>query len=310
MAMLVQLVNEFSESYQQAKEMKNTVDFGDLEHFALKILTREADGRTVPTDAALELSHQYEEILIDEYQDSNQVQETILTSISRERAGQPNVFMVGDVKQSIYKFRLAKPELFMEKYATYSLEESRYQRIDLHKNFRSRPEVLDSVNYLFRRLMSSELGDIEYDDDAALYAGASFAEYSPEGRAAEGRVAEGRAAEGRAAEGRVAEDRVAEGRAADVSAAECPSAGHRAMDAQVILVHPGDDVKAQEESDSEDLTAQELEASAVALRIRELVDGPDPLYVIDKESGSYRKACYGDMVILLRTISGLRQIPL
>ncbi len=276
MAMLVSLVKEFSESYQQAKETKNTVDFGDLEHFALKILTREEDGRIVPTDAALELSHQYEEILIDEYQDSNQVQETILTSISRERAGQPNVFMVGDVKQSIYKFRLAKPELFMEKYATYSLEESRYQRIDLHKNFRSRPEVLDSVNFLFRRLMSSDLGDIEYDDDAALYAGAAFPEFSP---------GAGEAGGGNSVVGSIA-------------------VGHCAVDAQVILVHPGDDAGAREESDNEDLTAQELEAQAVALRIRELVDGESPLYVIDKESGSYRRACYGDIVILLRTMSG------
>lgn len=263
MAVLVQLVKEFSEKYQQAKEAKNTVDFGDLEHFALKILIREEEGEIVPTSAALELSHQYEEILIDEYQDSNQVQETILTSISRERAGHPNVFMVGDVKQSIYKFRLAKPELFMEKYESYSLDDSRYQRIDLHKNFRSRPEVLDSVNFLFRRLMTKDLGDIEYDDDAALYAGAAFPEF--EGAA---------------------------------------KGGSRAVDAEVLLIHPGDDAELSRSADNEDLTSQELEAQAVALRIHELVDGPEPLYVIDKESGSYRQAAYGDMVILLRTMSG------
>lgn len=297
MAVLVQLVKEFSEKYQQAKEAKNTVDFGDLEHFALKILIREEAGEIIPTSAALELSHQYEEILIDEYQDSNQVQETILTSISRERAGHPNVFMVGDVKQSIYKFRLAKPELFMEKYGSYSLDDSQYQRIDLHKNFRSRPEVLDGVNFLFRRLMTKDLGDIEYDDDAALYAGASFPEFEGASSAAEpaGAVRVPECA---------SQDASKAGSSADVAESAAAKCGHRAVDVQVLLIHPGDDEESAQSADNEDLTSQELEAQAVALRIHELVDGPEPLYVIDKESGSYRKAVYGDMVILLRTMSG------
>ena len=96
--------------------------------------------------------------MIDEYQDSNFVQETILTSVSGQAEGKNNIFMVGDVKQSIYSFRLSRPELFMQKYNTYSLEDSDRQRIDLHKNFRSRGEVLDSVNYIFRRIMKKRNG--------------------------------------------------------------------------------------------------------------------------------------------------------
>ena len=103
-------------------------------------------GPGVPSQAAGELSGQYEEILVDEYQDSNLVQETLIQSISRERLGQPNVFMVGDVKQSIYRFRLARPELFMEKYDTYSREESSHQMIELQQNFRSRASVLTCIN--------------------------------------------------------------------------------------------------------------------------------------------------------------------
>src|SRR5699024_11027699 len=121
-----------------------------------------------------EYQEQFDEVMIDEYQDSNLVQETILTSVSKVSRGSYDIFMVGDVKQSIYRFRLSRPELFMEKYNTYSLTDSERQRIDLHKNFRSRREVLDSVNYVFRRLMRREFGGIEYDDNAALYPGADF----------------------------------------------------------------------------------------------------------------------------------------
>lgn len=152
----------FMEAYQERKEEKNLLDFNDLEHYALKILTKEP--------IAEELSRYYEEILIDEYQDSNLVQETLLNSISREKFGQPNVFMVGDVKQSIYKFRLARPELFMEKFNTYQ-KDGDYVRVDLKKNFRSRESVLEAINYIFSGIMKKNLGNIEYDKDAALYPG-------------------------------------------------------------------------------------------------------------------------------------------
>ena len=174
MRTLVSLVKRFSDLFSEKKRSRNMIDFSDMEQFALAILTVEQDGKLIPSPAAGEYQDRFEEVMIDEYQDSNLVQETILTSVSRMSRGGYNVFMVGDVKQSIYSFRLSRPELFMEKYDTYSLADSEKQRIDLHKNFRSRPEVLDSVNYIFRQIMGRDLGGIEYDDSAALYVGADF----------------------------------------------------------------------------------------------------------------------------------------
>lgn len=172
---LIDLTLEFMDAFAQKKRQKNLVDFSDMEHFALEILVRRGeDGNIQYTEAAEEFSDRFEEILIDEYQDSNLVQETLLTSVSRIRRGVHNIFMVGDVKQSIYRFRLARPELFMEKYETYSLEDGPCQRIDLHRNFRSRPEVLSGVNFIFRQIMGKALGGVEYDQAAALYPGASF----------------------------------------------------------------------------------------------------------------------------------------
>lgn len=266
MKMLTELVKEFSQKYQEAKEAKNIVDFGDLEHFALKILTEHRNDCFEPTEVALELSEQYEEILIDEYQDSNQVQETILNSISRERKGRPNMFMVGDVKQSIYKFRLAKPELFMEKYKTYPSRDDRYQRVELHKNFRSRNIVLESVNFLFRKLMAADLGDIDYDDDAALYPGAEF---------------------------KVPENK-------ELVWSDC---------CEMLLVTPSHECKEKlpDSSDIEDgvsMTSQELEAYGIAARINEMVNSEHPLNILDKNTGEFRPVTYGDIVILLRTMSG------
>ena len=184
MRTLAWLVNRFAELFAEKKRSRNMIDFSDMEQFALEILTVEKDGELVPSPAAGEYQERFEEVMIDEYQDSNLVQETILTSVSRMSKGGYNVFMVGDVKQSIYSFRLSRPELFMEKYRTYSLEDHVKQRIDLHKNFRSRAEVLDSVNYLFRQIMGKDLGGIEYDDGAALYVGADFPELPGEARSA------------------------------------------------------------------------------------------------------------------------------
>ncbi len=180
--MLLELAEEFSAKFQEAKEEKNLVDFNDLEHFALEVLTGGSlDHR--PGAVADELSEIYEEILVDEYQDSNEVQETLIRCVSRERFRTPNVFMVGDVKQSIYKFRLAKPELFLEKYESYGKEDGLYQKIELHKNFRSRPEVLSSINDVFYRIMTKQLGNIKYTDDAALYPGAEFPALPVDGQA-------------------------------------------------------------------------------------------------------------------------------
>ena len=171
---LVDLTLRFMERYREKKKEKNILDFADLEHYALEILVNHTEEGDVRTEAAKELSRQFAEIMIDEYQDSNLVQEKLLTSVSRVEEGVYNIFMVGDVKQSIYRFRLSRPEIFMDKYNTYDKSESKKQRIDLHKNFRSRKEVLDSVNFIFRQIMTEDLGGIDYDDDAALNVGADY----------------------------------------------------------------------------------------------------------------------------------------
>ena len=174
--MLVKLTKDFAERFQAKKREKNVLDFSDMEHFALDILLKKEGETYVPSQAARELSEKYDEVLLDEYQDSNLVQEILMQTVSGWVNERKNIFMVGDVKQSIYRFRLARPELFMEKYKSYSLEDSPEQRIDLHKNFRSRPEVLESVNFIFRQIMGEDLGGIAYDEAAALYPGASFPE--------------------------------------------------------------------------------------------------------------------------------------
>ena len=168
------LVNDFSVKFEEKKRAQNMIDFSDMEQYALRILAEKKNGMLVPTEIAREYQEQFVEIMIDEYQDSNLIQETILTSVSGIRDGRYNIFMVGDVKQSIYRFRLSRPELFMGKYDSYSLEDEKEQRIDLHKNFRSRREVLDSVNFIFRQIMIRELGGIKYDKNNALNVGASF----------------------------------------------------------------------------------------------------------------------------------------
>lgn len=172
---LVDLTLAFMKLYKEKKKEKNILDFGDLEHYALEILIHHTKEKDERTDAARELSKKFEEIMIDEYQDSNLVQEKLLTSVSKIEDGIYNIFMVGDVKQSIYRFRLARPDLFMEKFKTYPQEAGENcLRIDLHKNFRSRAEVLEGVNYLFYQIMGEDLGGVEYDSTAALYPGRTF----------------------------------------------------------------------------------------------------------------------------------------
>lgn len=172
MEALIALTKEFMVQFAAAKSDKNLIDFADIEHFTLKILVDEATG--LPTPVAKEYQEQFAEVMVDEYQDSNYVQEALLTAVSRQSAGENNMFMVGDVKQSIYRFRLARPELFMDKYNRYTLEESENQRIDLHNNFRSRHQVLSFTNDIFYHIMDEDMGNIVYDSAAALYPGASF----------------------------------------------------------------------------------------------------------------------------------------
>ena len=178
---LSRLTIRFIEEFDAAKRKAGVIDFNDMEHFALNILvhhesrTEESPEINEPTAAALEYRSFFKEVLIDEYQDSNNVQELLLSVISGDQPGTYDRFMVGDVKQSIYKFRLARPEIFMEKLDTYSKEKTAsLRRIDLHMNFRSRSEVLDSTNYIFRQAMARDLGGVAYDSDAMLVTGADY----------------------------------------------------------------------------------------------------------------------------------------
>ncbi|MBQ3797957.1 MAG: helicase-exonuclease AddAB subunit AddA [Butyrivibrio sp.] len=195
---LCRLTLRYKELFDEKKREKHLIDFSDMEHFALNILVNhpsddeciglsaeEILDKCTPSPVALEYRDYYREVLIDEYQDSNNVQELILRSISGDDPAVSERFMVGDVKQSIYKFRLARPEIFMEKLDTYSKEEgSADHRIDLHKNFRSRKEVLEITNYIFEKIMGRDLGSVAYDEDARLVTGALYEtpkmEVSPE----------------------------------------------------------------------------------------------------------------------------------
>ncbi|MBC8080280.1 MAG: UvrD-helicase domain-containing protein [Gorillibacterium sp.] len=201
---LVQLVLTFAEQFGLAKREKGLVDFSDLEHYALQILCIEMDEQGVhqPSLAAMEYREHYEEVLLDEYQDTNRVQEAIVGLIAR--TGKGNRFMVGDVKQSIYRFRLAEPGLFLSKYKAYRQDDStpcreeqlleqpvhRYtgvgpaegRRIDLARNFRSRRQVVDGVNYLFRQIMEESVGEIHYDRSAELVCGAIYPELDEDHR--------------------------------------------------------------------------------------------------------------------------------
>ena len=245
---LAEVTERFIDAFAERKQDKNLVDFSDLEHFALEILVEEETGK--PTETAKEFQNAYEEIMIDEYQDSNYVQETILRAISREAVGQNNLFMVGDVKQSIYRFRLARPELFMEKFDTYETTDAPCQRIDLHKNFRSRDSVLTFTNDIFYQIMKRNLGGVDYTDEAALYCGADY----PAGEK---------------------ED---------------------AFDSEILLTT----TQELEEGTKQQISKQELEAKLIADRIRKMVGKEE---VVDEETGEFRKVRYGDIVILLRSLS-------
>jgi len=178
---LVRLTLAFRQKYTEAKQDKNLLDFSDLGHYALQILLENKNGEYVPSEAAGILRGRFDRIMVDEYQDSNQIQERLLWAISgvhdksaENPEGKPNVFTVGDVKQSIYSFRQARPQLFMDKYDAYGQGDPAYQKIILKRNFRSRPHVLDAVNSVFEWCMHKNFGRIEYDADAALHAGLAY----------------------------------------------------------------------------------------------------------------------------------------
>ena len=275
---LVSVTKKFMACYDSGKKEKNLLDFNDLEHMALQILAvKEEDGKTGPTAAAKALSDRFDEIMIDEYQDSNLIQEAVLTSVSGAWRDNPNVFMVGDVKQSIYRFRMACPDLFMEKYETYGAE-GKAQKIDLAKNFRSRKCVLDAINVLFAGLMHKESTEVEYDAAASLYFGASY----PEEKAAHSTEvlfvnASSDAEDGLSEEGEE----------------EFPWQNTEAESGEAALPVGEEDGLSREEK-----TLVQAEALAVANRIKQLRQS-------DLTIGSEERSIgYGDIVILLRTMSG------
>lgn len=277
--MLLDLVLEFDRRLLATKQERHLIDFSDMEHYALQILLKrekvEETGsigtdraktkyRIVPSDVAMEYRQYFQEILIDEYQDSNLVQEYLLSAISGEEEGRYNRFMVGDVKQSIYKFRLARPELFLEKYDTYQ-ETGDLCRIDLAKNFRSRIQVVDAVNDVFSRIMSREIGGIAYDDKAALYPGAVYPAQEDPAYGSELLLI----------------------RKPEKGEREESGIGEQHAEGAGVLVDY-DNVR-------------QLEALAIAARIKQLKGS---LKVMEKSTGELRPVRYSDMVILLRTTSG------
>ena len=180
---MILLVKEFEEEYLLERKKRGIISFPDMEHYALNILCTKTDDGVIPSKIAQEYRDSINEILMDEYQDCNRVQDLIMKSVSREGCDAfNNRFMVGDVKQSIYKFRMANPQLFINKYNSYSVNDpdsqcaDAYHRINLHKNFRSRKTVIDTVNDLFGQIMLSDLGEVEYDEDARLVEGATYPE--------------------------------------------------------------------------------------------------------------------------------------
>ncbi|MBR3672962.1 MAG: helicase-exonuclease AddAB subunit AddA [Clostridia bacterium] len=263
-----ELVIEFTNKFAAKKKEKNIVDFNDIEHFALNILVKiDENGEITETDVAKKYKEKFEEIAIDEYQDSNLVQENILKSVSKGN----NIFMVGDVKQSIYKFRQARPELFLEKYKKYNVkgeEIDKGLKIQLFKNFRSRENILDLTNLIFENIMSEKLGDICYNENEYLNYGANYPE--PEG--VPGEYAG-----------------IAELNIIDLKAPE------------IDIYKDEDDAQSEEEQVPESEERVEdvvLEAKYVAKKIKELIDSD---YIVYDRKKGYRKITYKDIVVLLRS---------
>ncbi len=263
MKLIAELVMEYEKAFKEKKKDKNIVDFSDVEHFALSILIKNDE----PSEIALKYQKKFNEIAIDEYQDSNMVQEYILTTISRKN----NIFMVGDVKQSIYKFRQARPELFLEKYNSYKMKENKGEndnlKIKLFKNFRSREEVLSLTNLLFQNIMSKEFGEIDYNEEEYLNLGDK--DY-PSG-----------------------EDLLPELHILEMNEEEKDEREEIEYSAED---QEDEDYESQEEN--EPIENVVIEAKFVANKIKQMIDNG---YMICDKDKNYRKVTYRDFAILLRS---------
>ena len=268
---LCRLTIRFSEKFAESKREKCVADFNDLEHFAIRILCADEkpkDGMLLrPSEIARALQEKFQTVMVDEYQDTNGVQEVILSLVSSTNT--PNLFCVGDVKQSIYRFRLADPTLFLRKYKEYPQLGAEFERINLSKNFRSRPEILDCINDIFAQVMVPGTMEMEYDKEAALYHGLEYP----------------------------------------------PCCGNSlAGPSEIILVHHGDSeesflesqpIKGDEENSEEidKIDGLALEAQLIADRLHSLMK--KDTMVFDKNTEHYRKMCWRDAVILLRSMKGV-----
>ena len=268
---LKDLIIEFDKQFSKKKREKNILDFSDIEHFALSILVKKDEqGNLVKTEVAEKYTQKFEEIAIDEYQDSNLVQETILTSVSRGN----NLFMVGDVKQSIYKFRQAMPKLFLSKYNEYEIVENEAEKLEkiqdmkkgkkiqLFKNFRSRGNILDFTNLVFQNIMSEKIGEIEYNKNEYLNLGATDYKETNQELKTEIDIIESTHNE----------------------------------DAEEIEISSDNDDEIQDLEKIEDI---EIEAKYIAKKIKELVQSKYQIY--DRKAESFRDIKYKDIVILLRS---------
>ena len=265
---LKHLIFEFGEEFSKRKRNKNIVDFNDIEHLALNILIKDEDGKVEPTEVAKTYQEKFVEIAIDEYQDSNMVQEYILTAISNGN----NIFMVGDVKQSIYKFRQAMPDLFLSKYKAYKLKENKKDeddlKIQLFKNFRSRENVLDFTNLIFQDIMSENLGEIDYTEEEYLNLGASYEETSQE----------------------------LETEIDVIDLKEREDLAPEEEDRGIEESQENDDTEELSEERVEDI---QVEARFVANKIQSLVKSH--FQVFDRKINGFRDIQYKDIVILLRS---------
>ena len=266
---LKNLIFEFNEEFSKRKRNKNIVDFNDIEHFALKILLKEENGKIQVSEVAKRYQEKYLEIAIDEYQDSNLVQEYILSSVSKGN----NIFMVGDVKQSIYKFRQAMPELFLNKYHKYKSKKDKQKeddlKIRLFKNFRSRDNVLDFTNIVFQDIMSNDLGDIEYDEKEYLNLGADYPELKQN------------------------------------FATEIDIIDLKEEEKQENIENE-EIFEEKNEEEEERVENIELEARFVANRIKELIK--EKFQVWDRKKNQYRNIEYKDIVVLLRSTANIAPI--
>lgn len=263
---LAEILMRFHEDFTAYKRSKNTVDFADLEHMALSLLY---NSDKTPSDIAKTYMARFEEIYVDEYQDCNSVQEAIFGSISRKNTGNPNMFMVGDMKQSIYRFRGSEPALFKAKsdrYSNYGEGDGKYNKIILNKNFRSRDTVLGGVNSIFRQLMSIECGELDYTEDEFLYYNEnSYDSVNDDMNSIDVVIIDEKQSENSFSE------------------------------------------KSESGDFSEELSSTQAEAVYVANRIKEMVSC-GTYTVFDNSSKSYRPIRYSDIVILLRSVRGYAEI--